>query len=164
MRSSNLNQILGKFSDAIKATEINCFLVHFSSYFTGLIPIKIRTRLRPASGGFVLAFQQENTRRLRLCSLFSVSGSAFSDTRFFLLWGSSTYHSRPSFFWFWCFILQALQYAFEFFVLGQSSEVMLASDPFLLCQNMRFRSFISIRPFINNLADGHAYSLEMIKG
>ena len=72
MRSGNLNHILGKFSDAIKATEINCFLVHFSSYFTGLIPIKIRTRLRPASGGFVLAFQQENTRRLRICSLFAV--------------------------------------------------------------------------------------------
>ena len=156
MQSGNLNHILGKFSDAIKATEINCFLVHFSSYFTGLIPIKIRTRLCPASGGFVLAFQQENTRRLRLCSLFSVSGSAFSDTRFFLLWGSSTYHSRPSFFWFWCFILQAFQYSFELFIPGKSSEVMLAADPILLGQNMRFRSFISIRPFINNLADGCA--------
>ena len=49
-------------------------------------------------------------------------------------------------------------------ILVQSSEVMLAADPILLGQNMRFRSFISIRPFINNLADGHAYSLEMIKG
>ena len=156
MRSGNLNHILGQYSDAIKATEINCFLVHFSSYFTGLIPIKFRIRLRPASGGFVLAFQQENTRRLRLCSLFSVSGSAFSDTRFFLLWGSSTYHSRPSFFWFWCFILQAFQYSFELFIPGKSSEVILAADPILVGQNVRFRSFISIRLFINTLADGCA--------
>ena len=64
--------------------------------------------------------------------------------------------SRLSFYKFWCFILQAFQYAFEFFILGQSSEVMLAADPILLGQNMRFRSFISIRPFINNLADGCA--------
>ena len=63
-----------------------------------------------------------------------------------------------------CFILQAFQYSFELFIPGKSSEVMLAADPILLGQNMRFRSFISIRPFINNLADGHAYSLEMIKG
>ena len=34
--------------------------------FAGLIPIKIRIKKCPASGGFVLAFQQENTRRLRM--------------------------------------------------------------------------------------------------
>ena len=132
MRSGNLNHILSKFSDAIKATEINCFLVHFSSYFTGLIPIKIRTRLRPASGGFVLAFQQENTRRLKM-----VSSSWHIFRHFFSLWGSSWKRSRPSVFSPRCFILQAFQYAFEFFILGKSSEVMLAADPILFCQNMR---------------------------
>ena len=53
---------------------------------------------------------------------------------------------------------------FEFFILDKSSEVMLAADPILLGQKMKFRSFISIRPFINSLADGHAYSLDKIKG
>ena len=62
--------------------------------------------------------------------------------------------SRPSFYKFWCFILQTFQYAFELFIPGKSSEVMLAADPILLGQNMRFRSFISIRPFINKLTDG----------
>ena len=71
-------------------------------------------------------------------------------------WGSSWKRSRPSVFSPRCFILQAFQYAFEFFILGKSSEVMLAADPILLGQNMRFRSFISIRPFINTLADGCA--------
>ena len=64
--------------------------------------------------------------------------------------------SRPSFYKFWCFILKALQFAFELFIPGKSSEVMLAADPILLGQNIRSRSFISIRPFINNLADGCA--------
>ena len=72
--------------------------------------------------------------------------------------------SRPSFYKFWCFILKAFQYSFELFIPSKSSEVMLAADPILFGQNMMVRSFISIRPFINSLADGHAYSLEMLKG
>ena len=156
MPSGIFNHILGKFSDAIKATEINCFLFHLSSYFTGLIPIKIRTRLDPASGGFVLAFQQENTRRLRLCSLFSVSGSAFSDTRFFLLWGSLLSSVGP----------HSISFGASFFRLSNTrSSCSSWASPLKRCwqrtqfssvQNMRFRSFISIRPFINNLADGCA--------
>ena len=52
-------------------------------------------------------------------------------------WGSSWKRSRPSVFSPRRFILQAFQHAFEFFILGKSSEVMLAADPILICQNMR---------------------------
>ena len=72
---------LKKFSDRIVTTKINWFIVHFSSYFAGLILIKIRNKYCPASGGIDLQFQQENTRRLKIVYL---AHGTFSDTHFFL--------------------------------------------------------------------------------
>ena len=42
---------LRKFSDRIVTTKINWFFVHFSSYFAGLIPKKIRIKLCLADSG-----------------------------------------------------------------------------------------------------------------
>ena len=42
---------LRKFSDRIVTTKINWFFVHFSSYFAGLIPMKIRNKLCLADSG-----------------------------------------------------------------------------------------------------------------
>ena len=76
---------------------------------------------------------------------------------FFSPWGSSWKRSRPSVFSPRCFILQAFQYTFEFFILGKSSEVMLAANP-ILGQNMRsseviLRRLIDWQDFKQRLLD-----------
>ena len=120
-------------SSLLYVNKINWFFVHFPSFFVGLIPIKTRNKLCPASGG--TAFYHFSKKTLAVWKWFFQLMAHFQ--AFFSPWGLSWKRSRPSVFSPRCFILQAFQHAFEFFILGKSSEVMLAADPILICQNMR---------------------------
>ena len=140
-------------SSLLYVNEVNGFFIHFRRILQGWFQSKsvMNYAQRAVALPFIISAKKHSPPENDHHS------SWYFQAWFFSPWGSR----EPAFTWPSvlcprCFILQAFQYAFEFFILGQSSEVMLASDPILLGQNMRFRSFISIRPFINKLADGCA--------